>query len=66
VLYCFLWGPGLIANLLFYREARQAERDYGQSLPGVGLLRGLLVLQVIGVAFFMIVAVLVTAAIVGG
>lgn len=37
-LYCVLFIPGLIANLLYYNEGRRMERVAGVSLPGVGAL----------------------------
>ena len=38
VLYFFLWVPGLIANILFYREAREVRRVTGRAPAGMGLL----------------------------
>lgn len=38
VLYFILWLPGFIANLLYLREARQAENAADQNLPGTGCL----------------------------
>lgn len=38
VLYLLGWVPGFLANVLFYREAKERERIAGRSLPGVGLL----------------------------
>ncbi len=42
VLYFILWLPGLIANVIFLREAHEAEKTANQSLPGVGSLSILL------------------------
>lgn len=50
IIYCFLWLPGLIANVVFYREAKEASRRYGQTVPGSGCLVSMLWLQAIGVA----------------
>lgn len=38
VLYWFAFLPGLIANNMFYAEARRAEDAVGYALPGVGAL----------------------------
>ena len=38
ILYLFLLLPGLIANILYYKEARRMQRIAGHGLPGVGCL----------------------------
>lgn len=48
VLYVVLWLPGLIANVLFLNEAKQAQRIAGQSLPGVACLTWLFWLNLVG------------------
>jgi len=48
ILYWIFWLPGLIANIMFYQEAKRMEKIAGQSLPGVGCLTILLALNVIG------------------
>ncbi|MGE0544176.1 MAG: hypothetical protein AB7R89_28755 [Dehalococcoidia bacterium] len=45
LMYIVLWLPGLIANLLYYREAKATEQIAGQSLPGVGCLGWMLILN---------------------
>jgi small-conductance mechanosensitive channel len=47
VLYLILWLPGFVANILYYRDARQMERMAGRSLPGSGCLGVMLWLNVI-------------------
>lgn len=39
VLYCLLWIPGVIANILYLNEAKQDEAKANHSLPGVQALR---------------------------
>ena len=56
VIYCFLWLPGLIANILFLNEAKAAQKVAGTSLPGTGCLSALLWTQV---ALFGLVALIV-------
>ena len=62
VLYLCLWFPGLIANVMYLREARRMEALAGHGLPGVGCLTLQLVLSVIGVAIGVLIVLLVTAA----
>jgi hypothetical protein len=45
VLYWVFWLPGLIANIVFYREARRMERLADASLPGTGCLAVMLMLN---------------------
>ncbi len=47
VLYWLFWIPGLVANLVFYYEAKRAERLAGQCLPGVGCLGIMLLLNLL-------------------
>ena len=43
VLYCVLWIPGLIANIVYLQEARKIERITGRSPEGMGCLWALLI-----------------------
>lgn len=55
ILYWLFWLPGLIANYMFYNEAKRMERIAGQSLPGVGCLSLLLwlnILWIVGIVLF--------------
>lgn len=45
VLTWFFWLPGLIANLLFLREARKVQGRAGEKLSGVGCLWALLIVN---------------------
>jgi len=57
ILYLVLWLPGLIANYMFYSEAKRMEKVAGQSLPGVGCLSVLLwlnVLWIVGGVLFVV------------
>ncbi len=56
VLYFLLWLPGLIANIMYVREAHQTEKTAGQSLPGVKALE---FLQVVGIVPVFVAIVLV-------
>lgn len=47
VAYWLAWLPGLVLNIVWLREARENERIAGQTLPGVGCLRWLLIWNVI-------------------
>lgn len=47
IAYWVMWLPGLILNVIFLREARANERIAGHSLPGVGCLRWLLILNLV-------------------
>jgi hypothetical protein len=61
VLYLVLWLPGFIANILYYRDARQMERVAGHSLPGSGCLAVMLWLNVIGFIIGLIGTVIIIA-----
>lgn len=50
VLYWLLWVPGFVANVLYYREAKEREQVAGRSLPGVGFLSILLWVNAIALA----------------
>jgi hypothetical protein len=39
VLYFVFYVPGLIANFMYYNDARRMEDIAGESLPGVGCLQ---------------------------
>lgn len=41
VLYLVLWLPGLLANVVFWREASHTERLLGRSPEGTGCLLAL-------------------------
>ncbi len=49
ILYIFFYIPGLIANWLYYQDAKRTERVAGRSLPGTGCLTFLLFSNVIWV-----------------
>lgn len=38
VLYFIFWIPGLIANILFYKEAKEVRRVTGHAPQGMGCL----------------------------
>ena len=38
VLYFIFWIPGLIANILFYKEAKEIKRVTGHAPQGMGCL----------------------------
>ena len=38
VLYFIFWIPGLIANVLYYKEAKEVQRVTGHSPQGMGCL----------------------------
>ena len=61
ILYLFLFFPGLIANWLFYNDAKRMEDIAGESLPGVGCLTIQLYVAVgafvIGAIVFFVIAV---------
>lgn len=65
VLYFVLWIPGLIANLVYWNSARQAEMLTGQAPEGKGCLTALLwvfiIIPLIGIALFVVFGLLVTA-----
>jgi hypothetical protein len=45
VAYIFFWLPGLIFNIMYLNDARQAQKVAGRSLPGVGCLWFMLIVQ---------------------
>ena len=47
ILYWIFWIPGLIANVIYYQEAKRMEKIAGHGLPGVGCLTILLLFNVI-------------------
>jgi len=47
ILTLLFWIPGLIANILYLREARKVQSRAGQKLTGVGCLWALLMLNTI-------------------
>lgn len=49
-LYFLFYFPGLIANFIYYQEAKKMEEKAGMSLPGVGLLSIMLWINVAVVA----------------
>lgn len=63
VLYCLLWLPGLIANVMYLNDAKRTEALAGHELPGVGALhleRTVfatipIILVLIGGVFFLII-----------
>ena len=53
VLYCLLFIPGVIANVLYHEEGKRMEELAGQELPGVralGILRKLMFVVILVVA----------------
>lgn len=58
VLYFVLYIPGLIANFLFWSEARQVEARTGRAPAGAGCLTAMLVVQGIAVALFCVAVAL--------
>jgi hypothetical protein len=58
VLYFFLWVPGFIANILFYREAREVRRATGRTPAGMGLLSFMLWAPIV----FWVLLILIVAA----
>lgn len=61
ILYFLLYLPGLIANFLYYDEAKRAQKAAGETLPGVGCLELMLWFNIV-----IIVAVVVFFAGCGG
>ena len=49
VLYWLFYVPGLIANIVFYNEAKAASTRWGRDLPGIGCLATMLILQAVAV-----------------
>lgn len=66
VLYCVLWLPGLIANIVYWREAKTVERVTGHSPEGKGCLVAMLwvfiVLPLIGGGLFIVIAIIAAIA----
>jgi hypothetical protein len=60
ILYWVFWLPGIIANLLWYSEAKQRERVAGQSLPGVGCLSIMLWLNILVAGVVLLTLLFVT------
>lgn len=58
ILYFFLWVPGLIANILFLKEANSIRDQTGVSPAGRGLLLFMLILVGAGVAMFVLLMIL--------
>ncbi len=56
VLYWLFWFPGLIVNVMYYREARRMERLAAQNLPGVGCLMVQLALAVVWLVLVIYIA----------
>lgn len=61
-LYGAFWFPGLIANYLFYNEAKKMQRIAGQNLPGVGCLSLLLWINVLAIVGIIATVLLATIA----
>jgi hypothetical protein len=59
VLYFLLWIPGLIANILFYKEAREVKRVTGRAPAGMGCLSFMFWASVI--PFILLIAVIIPA-----
>lgn len=58
-LYGFAYFPGLIANILYLREARRMEDLADADLPGVGCLTALLGIGILILLFWIAAGVLV-------
>lgn len=61
LLYLVIWVPGLIANILFYKEGKRMQRIAGEPLPGVGCLSPMLWLNMAMVALGFAIAACVTS-----
>ena len=57
VLYFLLWIPGLIANILFYKEAKEIKRVTGHAPQGMGCLSVMFWLSVIPLILFVLVLI---------
>jgi hypothetical protein len=55
-LYCLIWIPGLIANILYLIEAHRMENLARRSLPGVGCLWILLVMNLVAPIFVCVIS----------
>jgi len=49
IAYAVFWLPGVIFNIMYLNEARRNQKIAGQSLPGVGCLWILLIINVVWV-----------------
>ena len=47
VAYIFFWLPGVIFNVMYINDARRSQQAAGHSLPGVGCLYFLLVVNLL-------------------
>lgn len=56
-LYWLFYVPGLVANILFYREAKRTEYIAGKRLPGTGFLLAMLWMNVFAFALIALVSV---------
>lgn len=65
LLYLFFYPVGLVANLIYYKEAQHMERMAGTSLPGTSALGFMIFLNIafsfMAIGGFMIVLFLVAA-----
>jgi hypothetical protein len=57
VLYWFLWIPGLIANILFYKEAREIKNVTGHAPQGMGCLSFMFWVSVIPLILLVVVII---------
>lgn len=48
VLYFVLYIPGLIANIVFWNEARNVQARTGRAPEGKGCLTAMLIMQLVG------------------
>ncbi len=55
ILYFVLYIPGLIANFVFWNEARRIKERTGDAPEGYGCLASMLILQAISVGLFCII-----------
>jgi hypothetical protein len=53
-LYLLFYIPGLIVNVMYYREAKRMQRMAGQGLPGVGCLLAELIVMGAGLLLVII------------
>jgi hypothetical protein len=57
VLYFIFWFPGLIANILFYKEAKEIKRVTGHAPHGMGCLSIMFWLSVIPLILLVVVII---------
>ncbi len=57
VLYFIFWVPGLIANIIFYREAREVRRVTGRAPAGMGCLSVMFWLSVLPLILLVVVII---------